>query len=131
MKIPFLNRRKPCSFQSVSSAVLLIAATALAACHSYHVDATVENRTGGPVQLLEVDYPSASFGADKLAPGEVYHYRIQLRGAGPLKVQFTPADGHQANINGPTVAERQEGSLQIVLLPAGKAEFQPHLTPAP
>ena len=131
MKTPFLNRRKPRSFQSISSAVLLIAATALAACHSYHVDATVENRTGVPVQLLEVDYPSASFGADKLAPGEVYHYRIQLRGAGPLKVQFTPADGHQANINGPTVAERQEGSLRIVLLPAGKAEFQPHLTPAP
>jgi hypothetical protein len=130
MKIPFLNRQKPCSFQLTSSALLLAAATTLAACHSYHVDATVENRTGGPVQLLEVDYPSASFGADKLAPGEVYHYRIQLRGSGPLKVQFTPADGHQANINGPTVAERQEGTLQIVLLPGGKADFQPHLSPA-
>lgn len=100
-------------------------------CHSYHVDATVENRTGAPIKLLEVDYPSASFGDDKLAPGEVFHYRIQLRGSGPLKVQYTAADGHQAQIDGPTVAERQEGQLQIILLPGGKAEFQPHLTPSP
>jgi hypothetical protein len=29
------------------------------------------------------------------------------------------------------VAERQEGALQIVLLPGGKAEFHPQMTPAP
>ena len=113
---------------------LVFAVAALPAaigCHSYHVDATVENRTGAPVQLLEVDYPSASFGADKLASGEVFHYRIQLRGTGPIKVQFTSAGGHQAQIAGPSLAERQEGQLQIVLLPGGRAEFQPHLTPAP
>lgn len=99
-------------------------------CHSYHVETTVENRTGAPVQLLEVDYPSASFGADKLAPGEVYHYRIQLRGSGPLKVQYTAADGKQAQIDGPSLSEHQEGQLQIVLLPGGKAEFYPNVTPA-
>ena len=46
------------------AAVVLLAA---AGCHSYHVDVTVENHTGAPIQLLEVDYPSASFGADQLA----------------------------------------------------------------
>jgi hypothetical protein len=106
---------------------VLMAATA---CHSYHVDATVENRTGAPVQLLEVDYPSASFGADSLSAGQVFHYRIQLRGSGPLKVQYTGADGRQAQIDGPSVVERQEGTLEIVLLPGGKVEFHPHLTPA-
>jgi hypothetical protein len=99
-------------------------------CHSYHVDTTVENRTGAPIQLLEVDYPSASFGADTLAAGAVFHYRIQLQGSGPLKVQYTAADGRQAQMNGPAVAERQEGELQIVLLPGGKVEFHPDLTPA-
>ena len=59
---------------------------ALSACHSYHVDATVENHTGAAIQLLEVDYPSASFGANTLAAGAVFSYRIQLRGIGPLKV---------------------------------------------
>jgi len=99
-----------------------------AGCHSYHIETTVENRTGGAIQLLEVDYPSASFGADSLASGGEMHYRIQLRGSGPLKVQYTASDGRQAQMDGPTVAERQEGQLEIVLLPGGKAEFHPQLT---
>jgi hypothetical protein len=90
---------------------------------------TVENRTGGAIQLLEVDYPSASFGADKLAAGEVFRYRIQVRGSGPLKVGYTGSDGRQAQMNGPTLAERQEGRIQIVLLPGGTGEFHPQLTP--
>jgi hypothetical protein len=113
------------------SAIAICALPPATGCHSYHVDATIENRTGAPIQLLEVDYPSASFGADSLAAGAVFHYRIQLRGTGPLKVQYTSSDGLQAQINGPTVAERQEGTLQIVLLPAGKAEFHPKMTSAP
>jgi hypothetical protein len=116
-----------CRAVGALAAATLMAATA---CHSYHVDATVENRTGAPIQLLEVDYPSASFGANSLVAGQVFHYRIQLRGTGPLKLQYTAADGRQAQIDGPSVVERQEGSLEIVLLPGGKAEFHPHLTPA-
>lgn len=102
----------------------------LAGCHSYHVETTVENRTGAPIKLLEVDYPSASFGDGTLDAGEVFHYRIQLQGSGPLKVQYTDVGGHQPMITGPTLTERQEGQLEIVLLPDGKAEFHPHLTPA-
>lgn len=100
-----------------------------AGCHSYHVETSVENRTGGAIQLLEVDYPSASFGDDTLDAGGVFHYRIQLRGSGPLKVQYMTGDKRQIHIDGPSLAERQEGSLEIVLLPQGKAEFHPNLTP--
>lgn len=112
------------------SVILLAALTTLTGCHSYHIDATVENRTGGAIQLLEVDYPSASFGADSLAAGAVYHYRIQLRGNGPLKVQYTSSDRRQIQIEGPALAEPQEGRLGIVLLPGGKAEFHPELPDA-
>ena len=84
--------------------------TGLAGCHSYHVETTVQNRTGGPIKLLEVDYPSASFGDGTLEAGADYHYRIQLQGSGPLKVQYTDAGGHQPVITGPTLTERQEGS---------------------
>ena len=112
-------------------AVLLSAASLVAAgCHSYHVDATVENRTGAAIQLLEVDYPSASFGRDKLAAGELFNYRIQLQGSGQIKVHYTTADRHPVDINGPTVAERQQGALQIVLVPGGKAEFHLEIEPA-
>lgn len=109
--------------------MLGVALGVMAGCHSYHVETTVENRTGEAVELLEVDYPSASFGTDKVADGADFHYRIQLRGEGALKVQYTGAKGQQVQITGPTVAEKQEGELEIVLLPGGKAEFQPHLTP--
>jgi hypothetical protein len=117
------------------AAGVLPALLAAAGCHSYHVETTVENRTGGAIQLLEVDYPSASFGANNLAAGQAFHYRIQLRGSGPLKVQYATSDGlpsqHLVQIDGPVLAERQEGQLQIVLLPGGKAEFHPQLTPQP
>ena len=112
----------------LTGAILLISLVAVAGCHSYHIETTVENRTGGAIQLLEVDYPSASFGANSLAAGAVLPYRIQLRGNGPLKVQYTGSDGRQAQMEGPALAEPQEGRIEIVLLPGGKAEFHPRLT---
>src|SRR5208282_34086 len=116
--------------RSLFTAFLSATFLAAAACHSYHVDATFENRTGADIQLLEVDYPSASFGADHIAAGATYHYRFQIRGSGPLKITYTGPGNMQFQIAGPTVVERQQGQLEIVLLPSGKAQFIPHLTPA-
>jgi hypothetical protein len=103
----------------------------LSGCHSYHIDTTIENRTGADIQLLEVDYPSAGFGVDRLASGAVYHYRFQVRGSGPLTVSYAASDGRQAHITGPNLFERQQGQLQIVLLPGKKADFVPLLSPSP
>jgi hypothetical protein len=116
--------RRALSFAFVSCG--LLAATA---CHSYHIDTTIENDTGSDIQLLEVDYPEASFGADRIAAGAIYHYRFQVRGSGPLKVEYTAGDGKQIQIDGPTLVERQQGQLKIVLMPGGKARFVPQLTP--
>ena len=111
--------------------VLLAACLGLtAACHSYHIEATVKNDTGGPISLLEVDYPSASFGADAVGPNSQVHHRIQTRGSGPLKVQYTDGSGKQIQIAGPALYEKQEGSIVIDLQPHGKAEFHPSLNPA-
>jgi hypothetical protein len=109
----------------LASALLLVAA----GCHSYHIEASVENRTGGTITLLEVDYPSASFGADTLAGDQVFHHRIQTRDSGPISVQYTAAHGRQVLAKGPTLYEKQEGSIEIVLLPDGKIEFHPALSP--
>jgi hypothetical protein len=99
-------------------------------CHSYRIDTTVENRTGTAIDLVEVDYPSASFGTDRLAADGNYHYRFQVRGSGPIKVQYTDPSSHQLRqMTGPELFERQEGRIEIVLLPDGKAEFHPALTP--
>lgn len=107
--------------------ILLLALVAVLGCRSYHVEVTVENHTGAAIQLLEVDYPSASYGADALAAGAEYHYRIQIRGTGPLKLQYT-SDGHQHQITGPSLSEGAHGRLLITLLPGGKAEFAPQFS---
>jgi hypothetical protein len=65
-----------------------------------------------------------------VAAGADFHYRIQIQGSGILKVQYTASGGRQVVISGPKLSERQQGSLGIVLLPDGKAEFAPQLTPA-
>jgi hypothetical protein len=121
--------RRSAGFRSPLHAATLLSALFLSACHSYHIDATIENRTGAPIQLLEVDYPAASFGADSLAADANFHYRFQVRGSGQLKVSYTAANGQTIQIAGPTLAERQQGKLEIVLEPGGKAEFHPQLTP--
>lgn len=109
---------------------LLLCLLPILACHSYHIETTIENRTGAPITLMEVDYPSASFGVDALAAGASYHYRIQTRDSGQITVQYTVSIGHQVQVKGPTLYEKQEGSLEIILLPDGKAEFHPSLHPA-
>jgi hypothetical protein len=112
---------------SVSLALGLAAPLATTGCHSAHVDVTIENRTGQTVRLLEVTYPSASFGANNLAAGATLHNRIQLRGEGPVTVLYTDSQQQSTQITGPLLVEKQQGSLQIVLLATGKADFQPHL----
>lgn len=114
------------------AALCLSASLLLAGCHSYRIDAVVENRTGAAIELLEVDYPSASFGADKLDSGADYRYRFSVRGSGPVKVQYTERASQKVRQStGPEIFEHQEGRLEIVLLPEGKAEFHPELTPHP
>jgi hypothetical protein len=119
------------SLRFLLGALVFLAVLAVAGCHSYHVDTTVVNRTGKPVKLLEIDYPSASFGTGQLDPGAVYPYQMQFRNSGSLKVTYTAEDGRLISIDGPHVAEKQEGRMEIVLLPDGTAEFHPQLTPAP
>jgi hypothetical protein len=116
-------------FRSALCAAALLSAICISACHSYHIDATVENHTGTSIQLLEVDYPSASFGADSLATDASFQYRFQVRGSGQLKMQYTAANGQTVQITGPTLTERQQGTLEIVLEPGGKAEFHAQLIP--
>lgn len=112
----------------LAASLLLPAALMISACRSHRIDAAVENRTGGPVEEVEVDYPSASFGADRLDAGADYRYRLQVRGSGPVSVEYRDPATHQLHrITGPELSERQQGLLEIVLLPGGRAEFHPRL----
>ncbi len=103
---------------------------AASGCKSYWIDAQIENQTGQPIHELEVDYPTASFGTNALAPGAAMHYRFQIRGEGPVKVEYTTGDGKTTHAQGITLTEHQQGQLVIRLLPLGKVEFVPTLQPA-
>ena len=81
------------------------------------VDATVQNRSGAPVNLLEVDYPSASFGTQNLADGADFHYRFKILGSGPTKLTYTDATRHDHSSAGPTLEEGSEGLLSITIDP--------------
>lgn len=120
-------KRKVCL--KTAWAMLLLPLLMAASCRNYIVDVTVENRTGAAVNLLEVDYPSASFGVDSLAARAVFRYHVHLQDSGPLKVMYTDGQKHQHQSTGPTLHQGQKGQLQIVLAPDGKTEFHPQLTP--
>jgi hypothetical protein len=105
--------------------LLALAATLpfTAGCHSRYVEATITNHSGATVQLLEVDYPSASFGTQNLAPEGVFHYRFKVLGSGPTKMVYTDAAHHEHSTNGPALKEGDEGRLTIELQPS-EAEWK-------
>ena len=111
--------------------ILLVLSLSLAGCKSRFIEVTIVNQ-GPALHVMEFDYPSASFGLDKMAANADYGYGFQVRGSGPVKVQYTEAASQKIRqMTGPEIFERQEGQLEIVLLPDGKAEFHPQLTARP
>jgi hypothetical protein len=114
-------------FKVLVPALLVASSIMVAGCHSHHIDSSIENRTGVTVRQVEVDYPSASFGVDTLAPGQIYPYRFQLRGDGQINVQYTLASGKQVHVNGPKVQEGNEGTMLIILLPNGEVQWIPDI----
>jgi hypothetical protein len=107
------------------------ALAAVAGCHSRFVEVTIDNQAGANLSMIEVDYPSASFGVGNLAANGQFHYRFKIQGSGPLKIEFTDAQGKTHNLDGPELREGQEGHLAIDIDPAGKVSWQPSLTAAP
>jgi hypothetical protein len=92
---------------------------ALSGCHSAIVDATISNRTSTTIPLIEVDYPTASFGTENLAPGKDFHYRFKILGDGPTKVVYTDAAQHEKHNDGPGLREGDEGRITVLFAQDG------------
>jgi hypothetical protein len=104
--------------------ILFAAAFALTGCHSAYINATVSNRTTSPISLVQVEYPSASFGTQTIAPGADFHYRFKVLGSGPMKITYTDTAEHERKATGPTLNEGTEGALGITVAPDG-VHWQP------
>lgn len=106
----------------------LLGLLCLTGCKSPYVNATVENETGATVTLVEVDYPSASFGRETLTAGAAYPYRFKILGSGATKVSWTDAQRKDHTATGPELHEGQQGHLTITLTATG-AQWDAHLSP--
>jgi hypothetical protein len=110
------------------SSVALLACLSLSACRSAFVQTAIVNRSGAAVHLIEVDYPSASFGTQEIADGGTYQYRFKIQDSGPVKITYTGADNTVRFSTGPTLNQGQQGSLAITLEPGGKVTWAPELS---
>jgi hypothetical protein len=111
----------------MAAVAVLVGIVGVSGCKSAYVGATVRNETGGPVSLLEVDYPSASFGKESLGTGGSYSYRFKVLGSGATKVSWTDAERKEHAATGPALREGQHGQLMITLTPGG-AQWAPELS---
>ena len=88
-------------------------------CHSAHVQATVTNHTTQKILLFEVDYPSASFGSQGLAPGAEFHYQFKVLGTGRMHLTYTDQAHHDHKSEGPYLNEKADGPVHISIDPDG------------
>lgn len=126
---------RPARTSAVFALVLSLAALLLSTsgCKDTHVAATVSNRTSQPLALVEVDYPSASFGTQTLAPGADFHYRFKVLGSGLIKISYTDSARKVQSSQGPYLTESADGPINITIAPDG-IHWQttiPVITPPP
>jgi len=103
------------SIHALALCTIFLASTG---CRSPYIEATVSNHTAQPIELIEVDYPSASFGTQNLAPGADFHYRFKVLGEGATKLLYTDSAHHDHKSDGPALKEGAEGRLAIVITPS-------------
>jgi hypothetical protein len=104
---------------TLRAAALFLTFITLTGCHSPYIATTITNHTTQTIDLIEVDYPSASFGTQSLAPGATFHYRFKILGSGNVKLTYTTTTFHNKTSNGPALKEGEEGPLQINIDPDG------------
>ena len=109
-------------------AALIVALFTLSGCRSAFVETSIENTSRGNLRLIEVDYPSASFGTQTLDAHSTYHYRFKIQGSGPITISFTDDAGKSHSVTGPMLEEGQQGQLTILIDPAYKVDWKKSLT---
>lgn len=120
----------PVATAVLPAALLLASLGFLAGCKSTFVQTTIVNHSGAPLRLVELDYPSASFGTTNLNNAAEFHYRFKIQGSGSVKLDFVDSAGKTHHAVGPELDEGQEGSLIITIDDANKVSWKPSFTVA-
>lgn len=93
----------------------LVVTLMISGCHSAYVNATISNHTPTPITVVQVEYPSASFGTQTIAPGQEFKYRFKVLGSGTVKLTYTDAAQVEHKFTGPSLKEGDEGNLSAVV----------------
>ena len=99
--------------QPLHFAAIFIFVLTLAGCRSRVVTVNLINTSTAPIKTIIVDYPTATFGRDKLAPGETFSYVIKPLEKGTLKVRFTDAQGNIHTFEGVSLHKNDEGWINV------------------
>jgi hypothetical protein len=97
-------------FRLIAPFFILIA---LAGCRSRVITVNLINISTEPIKTIIVDYPTATFGKDALAPGATFSYAIKPLETGRLKLRFTDAQGAIHSYEGVALQQNDEGSVTI------------------
>jgi len=126
---PSLRSRRA-ALMPAGAALLLafLAAFTLTACRSAFVETTIENTGPASIHLIEVDYPSASFGMQSLDAHGTYHYHFKIQGSGPITITWTDAANKAHTATGPKLFEGQSGDLRITIDAAGGVSWSTSLS---
>ncbi|HEY7406384.1 MAG TPA: hypothetical protein VIB39_22850 [Candidatus Angelobacter sp.] len=98
-----------------STILALLFTSLLIGCRAHMVTIKLVNTSAEAISTIIVDYPSATFGKDRLAPGETYSSSVKFIDTGNLKVQFTDAKGGNHTYSGPTLYRDAEGTIEVRL----------------
>jgi len=96
-------------------AVALVFVMALAGCRARVVKIILTNTSAEPIKTIIVDYPTATFGKDTLAPRETYFSLVKPVDKGPIKVRFTDAQGGNHAYESISLEQGDDGSVNIRL----------------
>jgi len=101
--------------KSLRFTMALVFVIAVAGCRAHVVKISLTNISTEPIKTIIVDYPSATFGKDTLAPRETYFSLIKPVDKGPINVRFTDAQGVSHVYQSTSLAPGDNGWVDIKL----------------
>jgi hypothetical protein len=101
--------------KSFCFAVSFLFVIAMAGCRARVVKIILTNTSAEPIKTIIVDYPTATFGKDTLAPHETYFSLVKPVDKGRIKVHFTDAQGTTHTYESVSLEPGDDGWVNIKL----------------
>jgi hypothetical protein len=101
--------------KSFCFAVTFLFVIAMAGCRARVVKIILTNTSAEPIKTIIVDYPTATFGKDTLAPHETYFSLVKPVDKGRIKVHFTDAQGTTHTYESVSLEPGDDGWVNIKL----------------